>query len=200
MIKTKHLGLIAIASTAFLFSGCVPVADPFYNNGYYNTTPRIATGLYSYSYPYYFNRPYYFYNGLYYYGGRYSQGYYYYGNRKFRRGHYYYRGNRYYNGRRYAARSGRYGYYKNRTEYQRAVRHRKTRKTRQRTLDNGRVYQRTNDNRTRPTRTIRTRNTDRSRRTDSTKVSRHEYVRDNRSAQRTRTTRTVRTRQKSYYR
>lgn len=195
MLKKKYVNLAAIATTAFVVSGCVPATDPFYNSGYYNTSPRVAVGLYSYSYPYYFDRPYYFLDGLYYYGGYYRNGYYYYGNRIFRHGHYYYRGNRYYNGRRYVARSGTYGYYRNRSEYQRAVHHRGTRTTRQRSLNNGRIYQRNQDTqrvRTNTyTQTKRTRESVRRRKvTDTARSQTREYRRDrymDRRATRTRT-------------
>lgn len=141
MIKTKHLGFIAIASTALLFSGCVHQPDTFSNNnGYYNNAPRVNVALVSYGYPYYYDRPYYFFNGLYYYGGYYRNGFYYYGDRRFKNGHYYHRDNRYYNGRRYTARNGVYGYYKSRAEYQRSSQYKKVQRTKQRSVDRGRVY------------------------------------------------------------
>ncbi len=142
MIKNKHLGLIAIASTTLLFSGCVQQPDTFYNNqnGYYNSAPRVNVALVSYPYPYYYDRPFYFFNGIYYYGGYYRDGFYHYGHRRFRHGHYYHRGNRYYNGRRYVARSGQYGYYKNRGQYQRLHNHRKYKKIKKKHLDRGREY------------------------------------------------------------
>jgi len=139
MFKTKTLGLIALASTSFLFSGCVVVEQPntFYDQNGYSNAARINVSLSSYAYPYYYDRPFYFFNGLYYYGGYYRNGFYHYGNRHFRHGHYYNHGNRYYNGRRYRARNGRYGYYRNRNYYERSRQY----KTSYRNVDRGRVYQ-----------------------------------------------------------
>lgn len=136
--------MIAIASSTLLFSGCVTQPDTFSNhNGYYNNAPRVNVALVSYGYPYYYDRPYYFFNGIYYYGGYYRNGYYHYGDRRFRHGHYYHRGHRYYNGRRYVARSGAYGYYKNRDDYRRSHQYRKHKKVKKRSVDRGRVYDRT---------------------------------------------------------
>ena len=142
MIKTKHLGMIAIASTTFLFSGCIQQPDTFSNhNGYYNNAPRVNVSLVSYAYPYYYDRPYYFLDGLYYYGGYYRDGFYHYGHRHFRHGHYYAHGNRYYNGRRYRAQNGVHGYYRNRGYYERSHAYREKR----RSTDRGRVYDRTRE-------------------------------------------------------
>jgi len=142
MIRTKYLGMLAIASTTFLFSGCVQQPDTFSNdNRYYNHAPSINVSLVSYAYPYYYDRPYYFLNGLYYYGGSYRDGFYHYGHSHFRHGHYYAQGNRYYNGRRYRARNGVHGYYRNRAYYERSHVYRK----KQRSADRGRVYNRTHE-------------------------------------------------------
>ena len=140
MIKTKHIGLVVLASTSFLFSGCVQQPDTFSNhNGYYNNAPRVNVSLVSYGYPYYYDRPYYFLNGLYYYGGYYRNGFYHYGHRIFRHGHYYSHGNRYYNGRRYRARNGVHGYYRNRGYYERSHAYRVKK---HRSLDRGQEYDR----------------------------------------------------------
>jgi len=123
MIKIKSLSLIALASSALFFSGCVPqntlvtASTGNYYNGY--NEPSVHVSLGTYAYPYYYDRPYYFLNGLYYYGGFFRDGYYYYGKHRLRHGHYYHHGYRYHNGRRYKARNGRYGYYSNRKSYQR---------------------------------------------------------------------------------
>jgi len=139
MIKTKHLGLAVIASTSFIFSGCVHQPDTFSNqHGYYNNAPRVNVSLVSYAYPYYFNRPYYFLNGLYYYGGTYSNGFYNYGHRRFGHGHYYNRGHRYYNGRRYRARNGQNGYYTSRGNYQRSHHYKNVKHS---SSDRGRYYE-----------------------------------------------------------
>jgi len=138
MVKKKYLGIIAIASTTFLFSGCVPQHDTFPNqHGYYNNSPRVNVSLFSYTYPYFYDRPYYFLNGLYYYGGFFHNGIYHYGNRRFRQGHFFNNGYRYYRGRRYRARNGVHGYYKNRSHYEASRNYR----TKQRAIDRGRVYQ-----------------------------------------------------------
>jgi len=141
MIKTKYLGILAIASSTLLFSGCIHTPDTF--DGYYEQgydRPNIHVSLVSYDYPYYYDRPYYFLNGFYYYGGFFRDGFYHYGNRRFRRGHYYNHGYRYYNGRRYRAQNGRYGYYKNRDYYQRTHHYRKLHRAKERRLDRGREY------------------------------------------------------------
>jgi len=141
MIKIKHLGLLAIASSTFLFSGCIYVEDTFpEQNGYYNDSPRVNISLISYSYPYYYDRPFYYLGGRYYYGGFFRDGFYHYGNRRFRHGHYYSRGYRYYNGRRFRAENGRYGYYRNRDYYQRRHHYRKIHRERDRRIDRGREY------------------------------------------------------------
>ena len=136
MIKIKHLGLLAIASSTFLFSGCIYVEDTFPDqNRYYNDTLRVNVSLVSYAYPYYYDRPFYYLGGQYYYGGFYRNGFYHYGDRRFRHGYYYSHGYRYNNGRRYRAINGRYGYYENRNYFERSRHYRH----RERSFDRGRV-------------------------------------------------------------
>jgi len=144
MINTKHLTLLAFASSTLLFSGCVHTPDTFSNQNRQHNTPSVNVSLVSYTYPYYYNRPYYFFDNMYYYGGYFSNGIYHYGNRQFRHGHYYSRGNRYYKGRRYRAVNGQHGHYTNQNYYQRSQQYRRNnrsydRKT-QRRLDRGRAY------------------------------------------------------------
>jgi len=141
MIKIKYLGIITIASSTFLFSGCVQQPDTFsQQNRYYNNVPQVNVSLVSYAYPYYYDRPFYYLGGQYYYGGYYRNGFYHYGNRRFRHGHYYSRGNRYYNGRRYRAMNGQHGYYRNRSYYQRSHTSRRFNNKVQSQLDRGRNY------------------------------------------------------------
>jgi len=142
MIKIKYLGMIAIASTTFLFSGCVHTTDTFeqQNSGQYTHSPYNNVSLASYAYPYYYDRPYYFLNGLYYYGGLYRNGFYNYGHRRFRHGHYYTHGHRYYNGRRYRARNGHHGYYTSRGHYQRSDHYNNSHMVKHRSEDRGRIY------------------------------------------------------------
>lgn len=139
MIKIKHLGLLALASTTFLFSGCVYVEDTFpEQDKYYNDSARVNLSLVSYDYPYYYDRPFYYLAGIYYYGGFYCNGFYHYGDRRFRHGHYYSHGHRYYKGRRYRAHNGRYGYYKSRNAFEHLHGYRKM--PRRRDLNRGREY------------------------------------------------------------
>ena len=149
MINTKHLTLLAFASSALLFSGCSHTSYTFSSqNGQHKNenkqfhTTKVSVNLVAYPYPYYFDRPYYFFDNMYYYGGRYRNGLYHYGHRQFRHGHYYNRGYRYYKGRRYRARRGQYGYYTNRNNYQSSHQYRKYINKRQRRLDRGRDYNR----------------------------------------------------------
>ena len=149
MINTKHLTLLAFASSTLFFSGCSHTSYTFSSqnrqhkneNKQFHTT-NISVDLVAYPYPYYFDRPYYFFNNMYYYGGRYHNGLYYYGHRQFRHGHYYNHGYRYYKGRRYRARIGHYGYYTSRNNYQSSHQYRKHNNKRQRRLDRGRDYNR----------------------------------------------------------
>ena len=142
MIQPKHFAILAIASSTFLFSGCIHTPDAFDDNYYEQDydRPNIHVSLISYDHPYYYDRPYYFLNGLYYYGGFFRNGFYHYGDRRFRHGHYYSRGYRYYNGRRYRAENGRYGYYTNRDYYRRTHHYRKLHRANERRLDRGRNY------------------------------------------------------------
>jgi len=186
MVKTKYLGIIAIASTTFLFSGCAPYHETFpnqhgYTQGYSNNSPRVNVSLFSYAYPYYYDRPYYFLNGLYYYGGYFSNGFYHYGNRRFRHGHYYNNGNRYYKGRRYRARNGVHGYYRNRHYYERSSNYR----TKQRRENRGRMYQ------SRDTNTVRARSNHNVRQNVR---SNNRYNKPRRSYIGTQNTRTIRSR------
>ena len=109
--------MIGAVASSLLFTGCTPEEHALASGMAIGAATGLA--LSSYSYPYYYNRPYYYYGGRYMYGGYYRGGYYHYHGRRYRSGHYYNNGYRYYNGRRYRAQSGRYGYYRNKSEYNR---------------------------------------------------------------------------------
>jgi hypothetical protein len=143
MIKIKHFGLIVLASSALLFSGCVQTRDTFYNDSYQRVhgkqnAPSVNVRLTAYAYPYYYDRPYYYLNDMYYYGGVYRNGFYRYGQRVFREGHYYARGYRHYRGNRYIAVNNRYGYYPNRHYYRNT---RQYKRAKARSLQKGRTYE-----------------------------------------------------------
>ena len=111
--KLKKLTLISAVAGTLLFTGCTPQEEAFAMGAV------AGVALSSYSYPHYYNQPYYYNSGRYYYGGYYRGGYYHYHGHRYRGGNYYNNGYRYYNGRRYRAQSGRYGYYRNKSEYNR---------------------------------------------------------------------------------
>jgi len=111
--KLKKITLAGAFISALILSGCTPEEQAFAGGA---AVGAIGTAM-VYSYPHYYNRPYYYYGGRYYYGGYYRNGYYYYRGHRYYGGHYYSHGYRYYNGRRYRAYPGRYGYYRNASEY-----------------------------------------------------------------------------------
>jgi len=113
MRKLTLLGLLA--STPFL-TACTPEEQAFVTGA---AVGGVVGAVLVDDHPRYYDRPFYYYRGRYYYGGRYYRGYYYYRGHRYYGGHYYHKGYRYYNGRRYKAKVGRYGYYRNRHEYER---------------------------------------------------------------------------------
>jgi len=119
--RLKHIGIAGLLSSLLLLSGCSQEEEAFATGALFGTTAGVA--LASYSYPHYYGYPYYYYGGRYYYGGYYRNGYYYYRGHRYRGGHYYHHGYRYHNGRRYRAQSGRYGYYRNASEYRKRGHH-----------------------------------------------------------------------------
>lgn len=111
--------IIALLSSIFLFNACTSEEQAFV--GGVAIGALAVSSLSSYSYPRYYNQPYYYHGGRYYYGGRYSGGYYHYRGHRYRSGHYYRGGNRYHNGRRYSVQNGKYGYYSNRSSYNKSL-------------------------------------------------------------------------------